>query len=154
MRADQCKIGGKGGIMSVYIRTQNRNTGGVFVRKGGGPGTCKRVKLVFWIIPEKGGHLSDQMRAVGWVGPKITNTAALWTNKKCSPPLRVKHNCRQISGEITWMRIKEHLSVILLKLFTRHLGYWLSRVTSSPGCRDRLGVAPTVPDSCRHLNTE
>ena len=50
----------------------------------------------------------------------------------------MKHNCRQISGEITWMRIKEHLSaLILLKLFTRHPGYWLRSVTQ--------WVAPTGP---------
>ena len=34
---------GEGGLMSVYIRTENRNTGGVFVGKGGGPGTCKEL---------------------------------------------------------------------------------------------------------------
>ena len=54
------------------------------------------------------------------------------------PRSPMKHNCRQISGEITWMRIKEHLSaLILLKLFTRHPGYWLRSVTQ--------WVAPTGP---------
>ena len=55
------------GIKTVYTWTQN-TTEGLFVGKGGSPDrtrSFKRVKLVLWIISEKGGH---QMRGLGGWG--------------------------------------------------------------------------------------
>ena len=53
---------------TVYTWTQNTTTEGLFVGKGGSPDrtrSFKRVKLVLWIISEKGGH---QMRGLGGWG--------------------------------------------------------------------------------------
>ena len=55
----------------LHSDSKQKRTGGgwgVFVGRAGG-----RVKLVLWIIPEKGGHQCGSDRRVG---PKITNTTA------------------------------------------------------------------------------